>query len=136
VDADLRRHDDVAPTDGSHAEVGAVTPYPTTSLIACGAALLQPGIVLSILLEAANLRMSDWKASGFSTVRRTWLLRAHPPGTPLRVKTGARVVAGHFVDLACDGALVIATADGPMRIVAGEVMSTAGTTAPVIDHRA
>ena len=104
-----------------------MTPYPTTSLVACGVALPHAATALNILLEAANQRLSGWEASGFGTIRRDWLLRAHPPGTPLRVATGGRVVVGRFVDLAEDGALVMATADGPARIFAGEVMSSPPT---------
>jgi BirA family biotin operon repressor/biotin-[acetyl-CoA-carboxylase] ligase len=102
-------------------------PYPTTTLIACGAALPQAATALNVLLENVDHRLSEWKASGFGTIRHDWLLRARPPGSPLRVLTGARVVVGRFIDLAGDGALVMATADGPVRIVAGEIMSSPST---------
>jgi BirA family transcriptional regulator, biotin operon repressor / biotin---[acetyl-CoA-carboxylase] ligase len=108
-----------------HAPSG--TPYPVTSLAACGTALPESATALPVLLEAFNHRFSAWDASGFHVVRDSWLSRAHPPGSPLRVTSGTSSVIGRFLDLTLDGALIVETADGLARIVAGDVVRSPTT---------
>jgi BirA family biotin operon repressor/biotin-[acetyl-CoA-carboxylase] ligase len=97
-------------------------PYPVTTLAASGAGTLEPGAVLQVLLQALRHRFSEWRDQGFASVRTDWLARAHPAGSPLRLTVGDRWIEGRFADLGHDGALVIETADGLQRFVAGEVL--------------
>jgi BirA family biotin operon repressor/biotin-[acetyl-CoA-carboxylase] ligase len=105
------------------------TPYPVTSLSVCGTVAPETDAALPVLLEAFNHRFSEWDASGFRAVRCSWLARAHPPGSPLRVTSGSGSMTGRFVDLASDGALIVETADGLVRIIAGYVVRSP-TTVP------
>jgi BirA family transcriptional regulator, biotin operon repressor / biotin---[acetyl-CoA-carboxylase] ligase len=97
-------------------------PYPITTLSSSAAKTLEPGAVLQVLLKAFGHRFADWRDQGFATVRTDWLARAHPAGSPLRLTVGDRSIQGRFADLGHDGALVIETADGLERFVAGEVL--------------
>jgi BirA family biotin operon repressor/biotin-[acetyl-CoA-carboxylase] ligase len=99
----------------------ANVPYPVTTLVAHGAGAPEPEAVLATLLAAMGRRLADWRELGFGPVRANWLTRAHPPGTLLRVRIGERTVQGRFAGLSHDGALLIATAEGPQRLHAGEV---------------
>ncbi len=102
-------------------------PYPVTSLAASGAVATTTDATLQVLLEAVVGRVADWQETGFATTRTAWLARAHPAGSPLRITVGSGSIEGRFADLAHDGALIIETADGPARFVAGEV-GVAGST--------
>ena len=95
--------------------------YAVTSLVACGAEVVPAAIALDFLLEAFARRLTEWEECGFDVTRRAWLARAHAPGSLLRVTIGDRIVTGRFVNMASDGALIVATADGTARIVAGDV---------------
>jgi BirA family biotin operon repressor/biotin-[acetyl-CoA-carboxylase] ligase len=97
------------------------TPYPVTTLAGSGAAATDANAVLKALLDALSGRIADWLTDGFAVVRTAWLTRAHPRGSPLRIAVGNRSVEGRFADLAPDGALVLDTADGQARFIAGEV---------------
>jgi BirA family transcriptional regulator, biotin operon repressor / biotin---[acetyl-CoA-carboxylase] ligase len=97
-------------------------PYPVTTLAASGAETLEPGAFLSVLLQAFGHRFSNLRDHGFATVRTDWLARAHPTGSRLRLTLGDRSIEGRFADLAHDGALVLETAEGLERFVAGELL--------------
>ena len=105
-----------------HVPSGA--PYPVTSLAACRGVVPEAGAELTVLLEFFGSRFFEWEAHGFAATRTAWLARAPAPGSPLRVTLGARSVVGRFADLGPDGALMIATDDGPARIVSGEVIDS------------
>jgi BirA family transcriptional regulator, biotin operon repressor / biotin---[acetyl-CoA-carboxylase] ligase len=107
-------------------------PYPVTTLAACGAGTSEPAAVLQVLLEAFRRRSADWQDQGFAPVRAGWLERAQPAGTMLRVIVGNRSIEGRFADLGHDGALVIETAAGLERFVAGEVLGAAGDAVPAM----
>lgn len=49
---------------------------------------------------------------GWAPIRAAWLARAHPAGTPLRVRAGSLDVGGAFDGLAEDGALLLRVAEG------------------------
>lgn len=104
----------------------ADTPYPATTLAACGA-VVTPEMALERLLEALGDALARWEQLGFAPIRAAWLARAHPPGTPLRVRLGgpaaAGVLEGRFAGLDADGALLLATAAGQRRIAAGDVLA-------------
>ena len=64
-----------------------------------------------------------WEMEGFAAVRAAWLARAHPAGTALVVRLGDGTRReGRFAGLGAEGALLLDTDEGRLRIVAGEVM--------------
>ncbi len=69
------------------------------------------------LLQILARRLASWRADGFAPIRAGWLARAHPPGTPLR----AGAIEGSFAGIDTDGALLLDTPAGRIRIVGGEV---------------
>jgi BirA family biotin operon repressor/biotin-[acetyl-CoA-carboxylase] ligase len=97
-------------------------PYPVTCLADCIAAAPVPEATLQVLLRSLAGRLADWQDAGFAQTRCAWLARAHPLGSPIRISVGDKWIAGRFAGLAPDGALLVETADGPMRIVAGDVI--------------
>jgi BirA family biotin operon repressor/biotin-[acetyl-CoA-carboxylase] ligase len=101
-------------------------PYPVTCLADHVAAAPKPAAALRVLLGSIAGRQAAWLAEGFAATRLAWLSRAHPPGTPIRAGIGEHAVAGRFAGLAEDGALIVETADGPVRIVAGDVVAAGG----------
>ena len=104
----------------------ADTPYPATTLAAEGA-VVTPDAALERLLEALGAVLARWEQAGFAPIRAAWLARAHPIGTPLRVRLGgpaaAGVLDGRFAGLDADGALLLATEAGQRRIGAGDVLA-------------
>jgi BirA family biotin operon repressor/biotin-[acetyl-CoA-carboxylase] ligase len=103
----------------AHAPPGM--PYPVTSLAEHGAS---PGVdaVLDAVIAALDAGVSAWDASGFRQVREAWLRRGPALGDALTARAGPGVVSGRFAGLDADGALLLRTADGVQRIVAGEVV--------------
>ena len=69
------------------------------------------------LLTALSSRLDTWLAHGFPSIRADWLARAHAPGTPLQ----AGETNGTFATIDADGALLLDTPSGRVRIVGGEV---------------
>jgi BirA family transcriptional regulator, biotin operon repressor / biotin---[acetyl-CoA-carboxylase] ligase len=96
--------------------------YPVTHLAAHAAAATEPEAALHVLLPALARRLADWQGEGFAQTRSDWLARAHSLGSPIRIDVGNRSITGQFAGLAHDGALIVQTADGPVRIIAGDVV--------------
>jgi BirA family biotin operon repressor/biotin-[acetyl-CoA-carboxylase] ligase len=99
----------------------ANTPYLTTSLAAHGA---QAGA--EPLFEALSDAMPRWLdiwACGlnFTAIRREWLARALPPGSPLRVKSGETITDGTFVSLDAQGRLMLDCSGTTKLFDAGDV---------------
>lgn len=95
----------------------------TTSLGAAGSTAPDPDIFLHELAEAFAYWLARWRGEGLSPVRARWLTVAHPPGTPLAVRSheGASV-EGLFDGLEPDGALRLRLADGSRHVMhAGDV---------------
>ena len=69
-----------------------------------------------------------WAAEGFAPIRERWRVLGHRPGDRLSVRQGDGVVEGSFVDLDADGALVLETATGSIRIMAGDVFPVAAAS--------
>ena len=94
----------------------------------------------SNLIEILSQRMQSWlaiwqKGQGFSEIRTAWLERAHATGQRLTVNTNERQLEGTFAGLADNGALLLATADGPpTRIEHGDV--SLASTLPDPEKRA
>jgi BirA family transcriptional regulator, biotin operon repressor / biotin---[acetyl-CoA-carboxylase] ligase len=86
-----------------------------TNLAAHGLTL-SPGDALCFLAGAMDTWLKTWNdGGGFDAVRNAWLERAGAPGEALTVHTLEGDVAGSFVGLDADGALLIASADGRER---------------------
>jgi BirA family biotin operon repressor/biotin-[acetyl-CoA-carboxylase] ligase len=98
------------------------TDYPATSLAAKGQPHVTAGAMLETLADAWLAWYEEWRSGeGFAAVRRAWLARAHPPGTPLRVRLEREEMLGRFAGLEEDGALMLDTQSGRLRIGAGDV---------------
>ena len=80
---------------------------------------------LSGLTAALARRMAEWRRDGFDAVRVAWLAKAGPIGLTVDVKLGEELVQGRFAGLDRDGGLLLETAAGPRKIVAGELLGRA-----------
>jgi BirA family biotin operon repressor/biotin-[acetyl-CoA-carboxylase] ligase len=80
---------------------------------------------LEKLTAALARRLSDWRRDGFDAVRAAWLAKAGPLGLTVDVKLGEELVQGRFAGLDRDGGLLLETAAGPRKIVAGELLGRA-----------
>lgn len=77
-----------------------------------------PEAVLDLLVRSFADRLAEWRAEGIAAVRDAWLAAAHPVGTRLITDQGE----GRFGGLDEQGALVLQTNDGSVRVVsAGDV---------------
>ena len=96
-------------------------PYPTTNLSALGSPC-GPRDVLSALATRLEHWLQVWQAgAGFEKVRAAWLREALAPGSPLRVVVRGQDVLGHFETIDAEGRLILATANGPVSVEAGDV---------------
>ena len=94
-----------------------------TSLAAAGADLPDPELFVGDLAEAFARWLARWRGVGFEAVRRRWLERAHPAGTPLATTAadGARI-EGLFDGLDPSGAARLRLADGTVHVMhAGDI---------------
>jgi BirA family biotin operon repressor/biotin-[acetyl-CoA-carboxylase] ligase len=98
------------------------TPYPATSLVACGGRPVGAPALTRILLTSLAAWYGRWQAEGFAPVREAWSRRGHRPGDKLTVHEGTRLLQGTFVGLGSDGSLNLASGHGSLHIVAGEVV--------------
>jgi BirA family biotin operon repressor/biotin-[acetyl-CoA-carboxylase] ligase len=94
--------------------------YSVTTLAACGGLATVDG-ARTLLLQRLQKHLAAWEEDGFDPIRIAWLARAHPAGAPLRVTLQGRALSGQFGGLDLDGALLLDTAEGRRRIVAGDV---------------
>ena len=74
---------------------------------------------------ALAARLAEWRRDGFEAVRAQWLDKAGPLGVEVDVKLGDELVRGRFAGMDREGALLLETAAGPRRIVAGELLARA-----------
>jgi len=96
------------------------TPYRAVALQPLGA-VAEAALVLELLYGALAERLDDWQCHGFAGIRTRWLDLARGLGEGIEVRQGDAIVAGRFVDLDQDGALVLETAQGHRRITTGDV---------------
>jgi len=94
--------------------------YQVSTIVGCGGLATVDG-TRQKLLEALGNWLAIWQADGFAAVRAAWLARAHPPGTTLGVRLPESFITGQFVGIDTDGALLLDTAQGRARVVAGDV---------------
>lgn len=96
--------------------------YRVTTLAACGGLATVDG-ARTILLDRLGRQIDAWEQDGFAPVRLAWLTRAHPVGAALRVTLQGRAMNGRFAGLDEDGALLLDTAEGRRRVLAGDVVA-------------
>ena len=81
-----------------------------------------PAVVAAALLG----RLDHWDRisllDGFAPVRRAWLDRGPPPGSPLRVRWGTADLGGAFAGLGDDGALLLQSGGRVRALPTGEVL--------------
>jgi len=99
--------------------------YKATTIVANGGIASVDG-ARDILLDRLGHHLSAWQADGFGPIRAQWLNRSYPLGAMIRASSAGEPVAGNFAGLDLDGALLLDTPHGRQRIVAGDVVSTAG----------
>ncbi|MCA3562449.1 MAG: biotin--[acetyl-CoA-carboxylase] ligase [Aestuariivirga sp.] len=101
----------------AHAPEG--TPYPVTAL----GADLSVATVLKELDASLVRRLAQWdEGRDFTSIRADWSACALGLGGSVTATSGTRQLAGTFRELAADGALVLAQADGTVTpIHSGEV---------------
>jgi BirA family biotin operon repressor/biotin-[acetyl-CoA-carboxylase] ligase len=93
-----------------------------TSLAAYNVAV-DPADFVETLAEAFARWVERWRGEGIDVVRRRWVDRAHPLGTPLTARLpDGTATDGLFDGLDPDGALILRLADGTRRVIhAGDV---------------
>jgi BirA family biotin operon repressor/biotin-[acetyl-CoA-carboxylase] ligase len=101
----------------------AATPYPATALCYEGFPPVTPADVLERYLRALDGWLDRWQAGGFAAVRPAWLALGSGVGDRVRLRLAREEVAGRFLDVTEQGALVVAQ-DGDRRrqITAGELL--------------
>jgi BirA family biotin operon repressor/biotin-[acetyl-CoA-carboxylase] ligase len=92
----------------------------TSARQALGRPVDRAGVLVSLLSalgEAERLHQQE----GFEAIREAWRARSATLGQQVRVRTTREVLEGEAVDLDLDGALLVRTARGTERVVAGDV---------------
>jgi BirA family transcriptional regulator, biotin operon repressor / biotin---[acetyl-CoA-carboxylase] ligase len=101
------------------------TAYKTTTIVANGGIASVDG-ARDILLQRFSHHLTAWQSEGFEPIRKQWLNRSYPIGAAIKANIGGQSLTGHFAGLDPDGALLLDTAQGRQRIVAGEIVATGG----------
>jgi len=94
--------------------------YKTTTLVASGG-LASVDTARDILLERLGKFLDLWQQESFGAVRAAWLGRSFPVGELVRVSTAGAIHEGRFAGLDDSGALLLETASGVERVVAGDI---------------
>lgn len=94
------------------------------SLAALGGAA-SPEEIAAVLAATFAQRLEGFATFGMPWLIEAWRARALPEGTPISVRGAAGPLSGRFAGLDGDGALLLETAEGVRRIVAGEVSAEA-----------
>jgi BirA family biotin operon repressor/biotin-[acetyl-CoA-carboxylase] ligase len=77
--------------------------------------------VLTALLPELGRRLEQVRTGGIRSLRTDWTARAAGLGGPVRAQVGMSTVEGTALGIDDDGALLVQTGDGRVRLVAGEV---------------
>lgn len=102
------------------------TLYPATDLAAATGRRIEPEMVLDRLSAAMAHRLSVWnRGAGFAEIRAEWLTKAAGLGTRIAVRRPSSTIEGIFATIDEGGRLVLDTAEGPLRIEAGDVFLAA-----------
>jgi BirA family biotin operon repressor/biotin-[acetyl-CoA-carboxylase] ligase len=93
---------------------------------------MDPASIREEFLERLAVCYTLWQAEGLGPLRSLWLGKAHPPGTPLKIKLGAGGLDGYFEGLDAAGNLLLKQESGETRVIAsGEVHFGGSETAHV-----
>ncbi|HEX2917497.1 MAG TPA: biotin--[acetyl-CoA-carboxylase] ligase [Edaphobacter sp.] len=95
--------------------------YKTTAVVLQGG-LASVDSARDMLLERLRRLIGVWSADGFGPIRKLWTNRSFSIGAAIQVNMGGEPVQGRFAGLAADGALLLDTAQGRKRIMAGDVV--------------
>jgi BirA family biotin operon repressor/biotin-[acetyl-CoA-carboxylase] ligase len=101
-------------------EAPSVTGYRTTTIAAQGGIATVDG-ARDKLLERFRRLLDLWTEQGFAPIREAWLALSYPIGSVIKFTGATGPITGRFGGLDVDGALLLDTADGPMRFLAGDV---------------
>lgn len=99
---------------------------PTVALVDLGARDATPASVLEGYLARLNILVDRWASDGFDAIRPHWLDWAAGVGSPVRVGHGEQSIAGRFLDLDGNGALILGLPDGGRRTIAAGDLVLAG----------
>lgn len=108
----------VASPDPAGLEAGAVVP---THLKALSGQSITPEAFLDLLAPAFDRRERQMREHGFATIRDAWLNHAARRGETVIARMPGREVTGVFDTVDDDGALVLKTPQGPVRIAAADI---------------
>ncbi len=103
------------------AHAPADLPYPVVALAQLGCPATAAEVAQALLPRLEN-GLAEWQRGGFEPVRQAWLARGPLPGAALQARQGTAMVSGRFVGLDPGGALLMDTANGRQRLVAGEIV--------------
>lgn len=101
------------------------TSYPATSLAEEGINAVAPEAMLAAFVAHFAGWLARWRDAGFAPVREAWRQRAVGLGKTIEVRLAHDTIAGRFVDLDGEGALVLGLAEGDRRIAAGDIFPVA-----------
>jgi BirA family transcriptional regulator, biotin operon repressor / biotin---[acetyl-CoA-carboxylase] ligase len=86
--------------------------------------------LLTLLLPALAARLRALESGGLAALLDGWRARAVGLGEPVVAETPAGRVRGRAVDVDADGALLLETATGTVRLLAGDVHLRPGGDSP------
>jgi len=123
VDADQRVAWLIIGSGVNIASAPAATDYPATALRDEGFLPVTPLDLLARYLGALDEWLGRWRTGGFAAVRPAWLALGSGVGDRIRLRLGREEVAGRFLDVTEEGALVVAEDGARRQITAGEILS-------------
>jgi BirA family biotin operon repressor/biotin-[acetyl-CoA-carboxylase] ligase len=92
-----------------------------TDLAACLEQPPGPNQLLALILTRLHALFALYGASGFGALRAAWEQRNAFAGLPVRIIDETREQHGSCAGVDEDGALLLETADGVLRVLSGEV---------------
>lgn len=98
---------------------------PATSVAIETGTAPSPVTALEAFARHFELWLERWRRDGFAPVRSAWRARAVGLGGPIRVRLDNTTLAGRFIDIDEEGALLLETGGERRRIAAGEVFPAA-----------
>jgi BirA family biotin operon repressor/biotin-[acetyl-CoA-carboxylase] ligase len=78
--------------------------------------------VLTVLSRFLAAGLATWREKGFTATREAWLEMGPEIGSPVSVNPGKGIITGTFGGLDTDGALILDSAGGRQRVLAGDVL--------------
>ena len=99
---------------------------PGASLHTLSGVPVERDLLLAAFLRHLGRRLGQVEAAGIPAIRDDWTQRAAGLGGVVRAVAGSRTTVGTALGIDEDGALLVATDQGTVRLVAGEVHLTGG----------